>query len=307
MKDDETIVIEPKSCMSFAEIQDLSLKCLNYRNGTNYKIHDILNKEMQNEFDQFFNKIFSDSYQVKLPKVKSNPSEQVPIINYNIFKEKMFMADKYAKKLGHDIGTKDYANCFVQCLNKHLIDVYSHSITASGEINGKIKSNPMIVVPNPTQKQKSALSPDIYDLFPDVINSAKKIAKNKEDAEIKVNHLKSFLASGMKSLGENLFNIKDLEYPAKGTNEQLMVVERERYKQLIVFVMLIVGVEAIVSVDPKRLSDLLEKFLPVDNNGEHSWKMLHKTETRQNFVRNIYNILKKGEKMSEGTPKMLAQ
>lgn len=301
MSDEETMQFDVPYCMSFKEIYALALKCLKHYG------YDKLDKESQSEFDQFFNQILCESYEIKLPSVKSNSKEPTPYINYNTFEEKMFMSDKHARKLGYEKGTKEYANCFIQCLNKHLIDVYSHSLTASGEINGKIKSNPMIVVPNPTQKQKSALSPDIYDLFPDVLNSAKKTAKNKEDGEIKVNHLKSFLASGMKSLGENLFDIKDLEYPAKGTNEQLMTVERERYKQLIVFVMLIVGIEAIISVDPKRLSDLLEKFLPVDNDGNHSWKMLHKTETRQNFVKNIYNVLKKGGKMPDGTPKMLAQ
>jgi len=301
MSDKETIELDVPYCMSFKEIYALALKCLKHYG------YDKLDKESQGEFDQFFNQILCESYEIKLPQVKSNPKSAAPYINYNTFEEKMFMADKYAKKMGYERGTKEFAKCFIQCLDKHLVDVYCHSLTASGEINGKVKANPMIIVPNPTRKQKSALSPDIYDLFPDVLASAKKSAKNKEDGEIRVNHLKSFLASGMKSLGENLFDIKDLEYPEKGTNEDLMKVEKERYKQLIVFVMIIVGIEAIISVGPSRLNDLLEKFLPVDDNGNHNWKMLHKTATRQNFVKNIYSVLKKGGKMPEGSPKMLTQ
>jgi hypothetical protein len=301
MSDEETMKVDVAYCMSFKEIYALALKCLKHYG------YEKLNEESQHEFDQFFNQILAESYEVKIPKIKANPKHDRPVINYNTFEEKMFVAEKYAKKAGHDKGTKPYATAFIQCLDKHLTDAYSNSLTASGEINGKIKSNPIIIVPNPTQKQKSALSPDIYDLFPEVLNSVKKAGKNKEDAEIKVNHLKSFLASGMKSMGTNLFNIKDLEYPEKGTNEQLMVVEKERYKQLIVFVMLIVGLEAIISVSPATLNDLLNKFLPVDDNGGHSWKMLHKTTTRQNFVKNIYMVLKKGGKMPDGTPIMLAQ
>jgi hypothetical protein len=309
-KDMQTVEVEdPTYCMSFKEIKKLALDWLD-ATGYNNK-YDTLNDESQDVFDQYFNQILADSYDIKIPKVKrkslGNKSEQTPIINYNTFEEKMFMSDKYAKKMGYEKGTKEYAKCFIQCLDKHLVDVYCHSLTASGEINGKVKANPMIIVPNPTQKQTSALSPDIYEMFPDVLDAVKKTAKNKDDAEIKVNHLKSFLASGMKSLGENLFDIKNLEYPPKGTNEQLMEVEVERYKQLVVFVMVIVGVEAIVSVPPKTLNDLLERYMPVGNDGTYNWKMLHKTDTRQNFVKNIYNVLKNSGKMPDGTPKMLAQ
>jgi hypothetical protein len=304
MKDDETFEIDVPYCMSFKEIYALAQKCLKHYG------YDKLDKESQGEFDQFFNQILCESYEIKLPKVKSNPSQNAPYINYNTFEEKMFMSEKYCRKLGHDKGTKEYAKCFIQCLNKHLVDVYCHSLTASGEINGKIKSNPIIVA-NPTKekvkKQKSAISPKMYDLFPKVINSAKNLAKNKEEAEIKVNHVKSFIASGMKYLGETLFNIKDLEYPKDGTNEDYVKVEVERYKQLVVFTLIMFGIEILMTIDEVQLNAWVKQFMPVDENGEYNFNMLHKSEVRENFVKNIFNLLSRRGSMPEGTPKMITQ
>jgi hypothetical protein len=162
--------------MSFKEIYALAFKCLKHYG------YDEINEESQSEFDQFFNQILCESYEIKLPKVKSNPTSSAPYINYNTFEEKMFMSEKYAKKMGYEKGTKEYSKCFIQCLNKHLIDVYCHSLTASGEINGKIKANPKIIVANPTikkaKKQKGVISEKMYDLFPRVIEAAKNSGKN---------------------------------------------------------------------------------------------------------------------------------
>ena len=312
-KSNQTVEVEdPTDCMSFEEIKELALDWL-YATGYDND-YDKLSGESQDVFDQYFNQILADSYEIKLPKVKrkslGSNSDQTPIINYNTFEEKMFMSNKYAKKMGYEKGTKEYAKCFIQCLNKHLVDVYCHSLTASGEINGKIKSNPIIVA-NPTKekvkKQKSAISPKMYDLFPKVLTSARNLAKNKEEAEIKVNHVKSFIASGMKYLGETLFNIKDLEYPKDGTNEDYVKVEVERYKQLVVFTLIMFGIEILMTIDEVQLNTWVKQFMPVDDNGEYNFNMLHKSEVRENFVKNIFNLLAQKGKMPEGTPKMITQ
>lgn len=290
----KTINIEVEDCMSFNDIYNLALDCIKQYGYKN------LNEESQSAFDQFFNKIFAESYSIpSKTKIKA-------IINYPTFKEKMLIADKYAFKKGFRKGTDEYKECFIQCLHNHIMDAYETSLTPSGEIKGKNKPS-MITVPNPTRKQKSAISKDIFELFPDVMNSARENAKNKEDAELKINHLKSGVTSLVKSVGENMFNIKDLEYPEKATNEELVKVEKERYKQLIVLTMVMIGIENVLSVSKDQLDKLMERFMPVNNDGKYDWMQLHSTKSRQNFVQNIYKVLTNKDKMNGGTPKMLSQ
>jgi hypothetical protein len=119
--------------------------------------------------------------------------------------------------------------------------------------------------------------------------------------------LKSFIASGVKSLGQNLYNIKDLEYEEDDSHEDLVRKEVERYKQLVVFTLVMVGIEILMTIDEVQLNTWVKRFMPVDQNGNYDWNMLHKSEVRENFVKNIFKLITNREKMGEGTPKMITQ
>lgn len=283
MAKEEVYQVEVFDCMSFDEIYDLALHCL--KEATGEKLTD----KNQSEFDQFFNQIFCESYSIKI----SNKSGVTPRINYATWKEKMKIAEIHCKKKDYKKGTGEYKEAFIQHLYKHIMDAYDNSMTPSGQIKGKNKPDTMIVVPNPIRKQKASLSSDIFDMFPEIMETAESASKNRDDAMVKVNHIKSSVSSMMKYLGENLFDIKELDYPKEATNEQLVKIELERYKQLVVFTMIMIGIENVLSVSKDQIIALIDRFAPVDENGQYSWDMLHRTKARQNFVENIRATLRK--------------
>jgi hypothetical protein len=291
-REEDVYQVEVLDCMTFDEIYNLSLECLKESSG------EKLNDDNQPEFDQFFNQIFCESYSIKI----NNKSGVTPRINYATWKEKMKIAQIHCDKKGLKRGNSEYKEAFVQYLYKHIMDAYDNSLTPSGQIKGKNKADTMIVVPNPIRKQKSSLSSDIFDLFPEIMETAEKSSKNRDDAVVKVNHIKSGVSSLMKYIGENVYGIKELDYPKEATNEQLTVIELERYKQLVVFTMIMVGIENVLSVSSDQIVALIDRFAPVSDDGKYDWNMLHRTQSRQNFVENVYSTLRK-EKTSSGNKK----
>jgi hypothetical protein len=291
-REDDVYQVEVLDCMSFDEIYLLALQCVKQATG------EALSESTQPEFDQFFNQIFCESYSIKI-KVKAGT---VPRINYATWKEKMKYAEINCNKRGLRRGSSEYKEAFVQLLYKMIMDAYDNSMTPSGQVKGKNKPDAMIVVPNPIRKQKASLSSDIFEMFPEIMETAEKSSKNRDETMLKINHIKSGVSSLMKYIGENLFDIKDLDYPKEATNEQLVKIELERYKQLVVFTMIMIGIENVLTVSKDQIVALIERFAPVDNDGKYSWDMLHRTKTRQNFVENVIGVLRKEKPYSPKAP-----
>lgn len=285
--DDDGDYANTSECMTFQEIQNEIFRVMGIKSRTD------LDDSGLEIFDNYFNQIFIASYcdNVDLSGVKPRA-----FTTYATYKQGMLTARIYAEKLGYTKTDAKYKIAFLQNFFGYLAEAHDDTLTPSGNIQGKNKKSKkddestIYVVPNPSQT--TAISNDIIDLFPEFRGSAKKNAKNPNDENEKFNHIKSSMNSMMRYLGLNLYDIKNLEYPKKGTEKQLVEAEKERYRQLIVFVMIIIGVQNVMTVDKDQFNKLFERFLPVGDDGLPNFKMLHKTETRQNFVKNIYKTLR---------------
>jgi hypothetical protein len=285
MSKNEQVEAEVFDCMSYQQIQDEALTVLGLKSMKE------VNNDNQDDYDQIFNAIFFASYCDGVNLSKAKPRAYT---TYATFKQGMFDANKYAEKLGYSKKDDKYKNAFLQYFFGYLGEAHEETLTPSGNIKGKNKKlssedGTIYVVPNPSSE---AISNDIIEMFSEMRGSAKKTAKNSEDEKEKFNHLKSCVNSMSKYLGVNLYGIKDRNFPKKGTDAQLLEAEMEKYRMLIVFTMIIIGVQNVMTVDKDQFNRLFERFLPVDETGKPNRLMLHKTETRQNFVKNIYNTLR---------------
>jgi len=267
MSSDDDLEYQIFDCMTFSEIYNEALEMIRLEG------HKELNDNSQESFDDHFNYIFCESYDIN-PNVKERA-----FINYITLKEKMFLAQKFCERKGLEIGSNSYRIAFLQCMDKHIREAYEESMTPSNQIGGKNKES--MITLNPI-KSKALIPDEVWSLFGIECDSKK---KSKD--------FKSGILGLTKFMGSSVLGMKEISMPVKATSAKLVEIEKYQYSQLVVFVMVMTHVGSVLNCSLSDIDKLVERFLPVDEDAKYNYKMLGKTGSKVNFVKNIIKVMQK--------------